>query len=231
VTEEAVKPPLSPTERPLRLGEVFAETIRVYGERIWFAFGLGVCVAAVISIAAVIQNDAVTVAVFTWMFAAVFAIAVRYISGDSPGAALRLVGARAPVLFVLGLVVTLPLTIGVFDPLIGLVVAFWMGVVGFAIPVAVTEDVSGGFVDRLARALRRSYLIGRLAYFHAVGVVAAFVIVYGVLGRMLVEALGGFADNGLVAAVLITEGFLLPFFFLGLSVLFFEQRSRAISSP
>ena len=69
-----------------------------------------------------------------------------------------------------------------------------------------------------------------LAYLHAVGVVAAFVIVYGILGRLLIGALGGFADNGLVAAVLITEGFLLPFLFLGLAVLFFEQRARAISS-
>ena len=53
MTEDAAKPPLRPVERPLMLGEVFAETIRVYGERIWFAFGLGVSVAAAIALAAV----------------------------------------------------------------------------------------------------------------------------------------------------------------------------------
>jgi hypothetical protein len=230
VTEDAAKPPLRPVERPLMLGEVFAETIRVYGERIWFAFGLGVSVAAAIALAAVIRNDIITVAIFTWAFAALFALAVRYIEGDSVGEALRLVGARAPVLFVLGVVVTLPLALGVFDPLIGLVVSFWLGVMSFAIPVAVTEDVEGGFAARVGYALRRSYAIGRAEYLHAVGVVAAFVIVYGLFGRLLVQALGGFADNGLVPAVLITEGFLLPFLFLGLAVLYFEQRSRAISS-
>jgi len=212
------------------LGEVFAETIRVFGERIWFAFGLGLAVAAAIGLAAAIRNDLVTVAIFTWGFAALYALAVRYVEGDSVGAALRLVGARAPVLFVLGLVVTLPLSLGIIDPLVGLVAAFWLGIMGFAIPVAVTEEATGGFAQRIAGALRRSVAIGRAAYLHAVGVVAAFVIVYGILGRLLISALGGFADNGLVAAVLITEGFLLPFLFLGLAVLFFEQRSRAISS-
>jgi hypothetical protein len=230
VTDDAVKPPLRPVERPLLLGEIFAETIRVYGERFWFAFGLGASVAAAIALAAVIRNDLATLAIFTWWFAAVFALAVRYVSGDPVGAALRLVAARAPVLFVLGLIVTLPLSLGIFDPLIGLVAAFWLGLVSFAIPVAVAEEAAGGFVDRLAHALRRSYELARADYLHAVGVVAAFVIVSGILGRVLVQAFGGFADNGLVAAVLITEGFLLPFLFLGLAVLYFDQRARAISS-
>ena len=134
------------------------------------------------------------------------------------------------MLFVLGLVVHAAVVARDLDPLVGLVAAFWLGIMGFAIPVAVTEEPTGGFAQRVAGSLRRSFAIGRAAYLHAVGVVAAFVIVYGILGRVLIGALGGFADNGVVAAVLITEGFLLPFLFLGLAVLFFEQRSRAISS-
>ena len=213
------------------LGEVFAETIRAYGARIWFAFGLGAGVAAGISLAAVVDNLLGKLAIFTWMFAALFALAVRYIEGDTVGEAVRRVGARSPVLLVLGLVVTLPLAVGVFDPLIGLVAAFWLGLVSFAIPVAVVEDAEGGFSSRVAYALRRSYEISKASYLHAVGVVAAFVIVFGLFGNILLDALRSFGDNGYIAAFLIAQGFLVPFLFLGLSVLFFEQRSRAISSP
>ncbi len=101
----------------------------------------------------------------------------------------------------------------------------------FSIPVAVVEDAEGGFASRVAYALRRSYEISKASYLHAVGVVAAFVIVFGLFGNILLDALRSFGDNGYIAAFLIAQGFLLPFLFLGLSVLFFEQRSRAISSP
>jgi hypothetical protein len=38
--------------------------------------------------------------------------------------------------------------------------------------------------------------------------------------------LTGFADNGNLAATVIANGVLGPFFFLGLSVLYFEQKAR-----
>ena len=212
------------------LGEVFAETIRVFGERIWFAFGLGLAVAGAIGLR---RGDPQR---------------PRSRSRSSPGlrralrprgslrrgrlgrrgaSARRRAGARASVL---GLVVTLPLSLGIIDPLVGLVAAFWLGIMGFAIPVAVMEEATGGFAQRVAGALRRSVAIGRAAYLHAVGVIAAFVHRLRDPRALAHQRLGGFAENGLVAAVLITEGFLLPFLFLGLAVLFFEQRSRAISS-
>ena len=59
---------------------------------------------------------------------------------------------------------------------------------------------------------------------------AALVLVYVVLGNYLALALVGIADNGAVAAFLLVQVVLAPFFFIGLAVLYFEQRARALSS-
>jgi hypothetical protein len=56
------------------------------------------------------------------------------------------------------------------------------------------------------------------------------VIVYIGLGIVLAATLVGFADNGRAVAVAIAQVILAPLFFLGLSVLYFEQKVRALSS-
>ena len=49
---------------------------------------------------------------------------------------------------------------------------------------------------------------------------------------MLAVGLVGFADNGRVIAAALVQVVLAPFFFIGLSVLYYEQRARAaVSSP
>jgi hypothetical protein len=57
------------------------------------------------------------------------------------------------------------------------------------------------------------------------------VILYVLVGTLLVQALLGFAENGELASVLLAQVVLAPFFFIGLSVLYFEQTARALSSP
>jgi hypothetical protein len=61
-------------------------------------------------------------------------------------------------------------------------------------------------------------------------VIAALVLLYILLSIILIGALQGFAENGEVAAVAIAQVVLAPFFYLGLAVLYFDQRARAISS-
>jgi hypothetical protein len=114
------------------------------------------------------------------------------------------------------------------------VAALWIALMGFSIPVAMLErdpDVKNP-LDRIAFSLLRSIRLARAEYLHALGVIAALIIIYLVLGIVLGVGLVGFADNaGLVAATLV-QVVLAPFFFLGLSVLYFEQRARAaVSSP
>jgi hypothetical protein len=83
---------------------------------------------------------------------------------------------------------------------------------------------------RAADALRRSLTLARVDYLHAVGVTAALVIIYILIGVVLALALFGFADSGRVAALALAQIVLAPFFFIGLSVLYFEQRARSLES-
>ena len=49
---------------------------------------------------------------------------------------------------------------------------------------------------------------------------------YLLLGPVIAVLLTGFADNGRLAATVIANGVVGPFFFLGLSLLYFEQKAR-----
>ena len=105
---------------------------------------------------------------------------------------------------------------------------------GFSIPVAMLErdpEVTNPF-DRIAYSLLRSIRLARAEYLHALGVIAALLMIYLLIGIVLGVALVGFADNGEVIAAALVQVVLAPFFFLGLSILYFEQRARAaVSSP
>lgn len=224
--------PVHVIDRPLTLGEVLAETTRLYGERVWPAVGLGAITAAGIALAALVRNDAAGIAILALAFTVVYATAARLATGDRFREALAQTAVRAPVLLVLAIVVTVPLSIGIFDPIILLFSAFWLGFAGFAVPVAMIErpDGADGWVGRLSHAMTRTLALARSHYLHAVGVVAALLIVYSFLSRLLAVLLAGFAENTGFAAFLLAQVVLAPFFFLGLSVLYFEQRARAVSS-
>ena len=50
------------------------------------------------------------------------------------------------------------------------------------------------------------------------------------LGNVIGAALVGFAENGRLVSVALVQLVLAPFFFIGLSVLYYEQRARAAVS-
>jgi hypothetical protein len=220
-------------DRPLKLGELLAETVRLYGERIWPSLGIGVFVAATLWVGLVTDSAVVFVVLFSLAFTAAWAAAARLVSGDRFGEAWARLAPRVPVLIALTLVVSFPFTLGRLDPVLLLFGVFWLGLTGFAIPVAVLEKRPDGgpWYAALTYALGRSVSLARAHYLHAVGIAAALVILYVLVGTLLVQALLGFAENGELASVLLAQVVLAPFFFIGLSVLYFEQRARALSSP
>jgi hypothetical protein len=219
-----------PIQQPLPLGEVLAETIRVYGARFWAALSIGALLAGMIVLVVVASIGAFSIAPIALVFALAFAVGTRVVAGDSLGKACVRTAEKAPVLVALTLIVTVPLTIAMVSPLFLLLVAFWLGLTGFAIPVAMVEEPPANARGRLGYAITRSFELGRADYLHAVGVLAALLIVYGLGGRIAIEALRGFAENGEVVAFVITQVVLAPLFFLGVGLLYFEQRARAISS-
>ena len=219
-------------DRPLRLGEIIAETVRIYGERIWAAFGIGAVLAAAFVLASVV-HVAVGVAVVSAAFTGCYAAAARIVSGDTFAEAWAQVGLRVPILLVLAFVVALPFAVAVGYFILIILAVAWLALTGFAIPVAMLErdpKVDGWFA-RLGFALQRSVVLARTEYLHAAGVAATLVMTYLLVGILLRAVLEGFADNGGFAAAAVVQLVLAPFFFIGLSVLYFEQCARALSSP
>lgn len=217
-------------ERPLALGEVLAETVRLYGERVWAAAGVGLFVALAFLLTAV-AHPAVDIALLAPTLGVAYAASARLVSGDTFAEAWLQVGRRLPVVLVLALVVFVPFAT-VRYLLLLLLAAAWLALTGFSIPVAMLERDSGaaGWIRDLGYALRRSLALARAEFVHAAGVVAALVLLYLLLGVLLTALLVGFADTGRIAAVMLVQLVFAPFFFFGLSVLYLEQKTRALSS-
>jgi hypothetical protein len=222
---------VTPPDRPLALGELLSETVRIYTQRPWAALGIGLVEGGAYLLAA-LTPDLLDVLVIALAFTAIYAAAARLVSGDSFAEAWAQVGVRAPVLLVLAFVVAVPTVISLTYLFLFVVAALWVALMGFSIPVAMLErdpDVTNAF-DRIAFSLLRSLRLARAEYLHALGVVAALILVYLVLGIGLAVGLVGFADNGRVIAAALVQVVLAPFFFIGLSVLYYEQRARAAVS-
>jgi hypothetical protein len=224
---------VSAPDRPLSLGELLSETVRIYSVRPRAAIGLGLVEGGAFLLAR-ITPDLLDVLVIAVAFTAIYGAAARLVSGDTFAEAWAQVFVRAPTLIVLTFVVAVPVVIAIPYLFLLVVGALWIALMGFSIPVAMLErdqSVTNPF-DRIAFSLLRSIRLARVEYLHALGVIAALLLIYLLLGIVLAQALVGFADNGEVIAAAFVQVVLAPFFFLGLSVLYFEQRARAaVSSP
>ena len=218
-------------DRPLGLSELLAETVRLYGQRFVSALTLGLPAAAA-SVAAHYTPAVVDVFLFSIAFTPAYAAAARFAAGDGLAEAWAQTLVRLPTLAVLTVIVAMPFALAAGQLYLVLVAAAWLGVTGFSIPVTMLEREPGkeSWFERLTFALYRSACLARAEPLHAVGIVAGLVIVYVVLGIVLAATLAGFADNGQTVSVAIAQVVLAPLFFLGLSVLYFEQKARAISS-
>ena len=217
--------------RPLGLSELLAETIRLYGHRFGAAIGVGLPIGGVF-LATLVTPPVVDIVIVAVAFTASYAAAARVAAGDSLAEAWAQAGLRVPTLLVLALVVAVPFALAVTQLYLIVPAVAWLGLMGFAIPVAMLEQdpEAKNWLHRLSHAVSRSVALARAEYLHAVGVSAALVMVYIVLGIVLASTLVGFADNGREIAVAIAQVILAPLFFLGLSVLYFEQKVRAVSS-
>jgi hypothetical protein len=224
---------VSPPDRPLMLGELLSETVRIYTVRPRAAIGLGLVEGGAFLLTRATPDllDALVLAV---AFTIIYGAAARLVSGDTFMEAWAQVGLRAPTLVVLTFVVAVPAVIALQYLFLLVIGALWLALVGFSIPVAMLErdpEVTNPF-DRIAYSLLRSIRLARAEYLHALGVIAALLMIYLLIGIVLGVALVGFAENGEVIAAALVQVVLAPFFFLGLSILYFEQRARAaVSSP
>jgi hypothetical protein len=228
----------APVDRPLKLGEVLAETVQIYRRRLWAALGLGALYTGILAAASLV-HPAFYYAVASLMVVATYGAATRLVSGDSFREAWAQVAVRLPPLAVLALVVGLPFVLASTYLLLLILAALWLGLTGFAVPVAVTErdEERRTWLQTVAYALERTVVLAKAEYLHAAGVAAALLLINFLVAVLLGGALVGFADNSRLIASALAQLVLAPFFFLGLGVLYFEQRTRVaertprVSSP
>jgi hypothetical protein len=94
-----------------------------------------------------------------------------------------------------------------------------------------SEAAAGDRFRRLAYVLDRTIALARAELVHAIGVAAALILVYALAVFALAVALGGVAETTGPPAALLIHLVVAPLFLLGLTVLYFEQKARAVSSP
>ncbi len=201
-------PPLPPDRRTV--GQLVAETIRAYGARFWPALPLGLPLA-VADQASVHHAGPFQMLVF-WSLAPLFCAGYLW--------ACRLVHG-VPVTWTaagIALLVYLPFpALRAFYILPGIA---WFAFIGLAVPAAMVERL--GARDALVRGRQ----LGVADYAHALGSLAALVVVVGVAGNTLSALLHTQGDNGQRAAVFLSDLVLGPMLFLGAALLYADQAAR-----
>jgi hypothetical protein len=209
-------PPLPPEERTV--GQLVAESIRLYGQRFWTALLLGLPIAVITQLSAGHSLTAQTLI----LWAATPLITCAYLGAVVIAAPTRPPRRALVRALVVGIVVFLPvpalLRIYVLPALA------WLALFGLAVPAAAYERL--GFRESLIRGRR----LGAADYVHSLGSLCAVAIVYFVTRVMLQLLLRGQADTAERIAAFLSDLVLSPLLFLGAALLYFDQAARVVDS-
>lgn len=201
-------PPLPPGERTV--GQLIAETIRGYGGNFWRAFPLGFPLALADQ-ASIGQTQIVQMIVF-------LVLLPLFVGGYLYACEIVLKARPTLVAAAVGTLVWLPFpTLRAIYILPGLA---WLAFVGLAVPAAMVEGL------RFRPALIRGRELGRADYAHALGSLAALVIVVGISESTLGALLHSQSDAGARVAVFLADMVLSPLLFLGGALLYVDQAAR-----
>jgi hypothetical protein len=205
-------PPLPPETRTV--GQLVAESIRLYGRHFVRALPMGLLVAVLSQLTAGEPRVTVGAALLAAapLFAAAYAYASTLATGARPTWRVWLVAIGA------GSLVFLPAAL--LFPWFSLAGVLWLGLAGLAVPAAVAEDL--GF----AGSLRRGLALGKADYIHAAGSLAALVVLYFLARWGLALLLQSQADNTVRTAIFLADLVLSPLLFLGGALLYVDQEAR-----
>jgi hypothetical protein len=205
--------PLPPGERTV--GQLVAETIRGYGQHFWRALPLGIPIA--VSTQLSLGHDAnvqtLVLFAFTPLVAAAYVWGCRLVHGARPTVAAYVCAVLvfAPVPFLVRLLV--------------LPAVAWLALFGLAVPAAMVERI--GF----RAALERGRRLGLADFVHALGSLAALVLVVGISELTLISLLRSQGDNGQRAAHALADLVLSPLLYVGGALLYLDQAARVGSRP
>jgi hypothetical protein len=203
---------LPPETRPV--GQLIAETLRLYGRIFWRALPLGLAVAVAdqfvreVSLGVKILALLACAPVFSVAYAAASALVAERV--PSTGTWLRAV--------VLGTVAFVPAAIVL--PWFALLAFGWLAFVGLVVPVVMIEGSSW------RAAFPRAFRLARADYVHALGSLATLAILFFLTRLALALLLKDTGDQTERVAIFLADLLLAPLMFLGSALLYFDQAAR-----
>jgi hypothetical protein len=221
VPRSHLPPPLPPESRTV--GQLVAETIRLYGTHFWPSLALGVGPALLGVAAAELGGPTRVVIVLgagPLVLAASYAGAVAIVRPIGRGRCVAVALAAGFISFLPICVSRLWIFPGIYLLALG-----WLALVGLAVPAALVER--RGY----ANALRRGVELARADYLHALGSLATLAITIFLTGLVMFFALRELSDQALRVAGLLALLVLAPVFVLGAAVLYVDQAARVESGP
>jgi hypothetical protein len=213
--EHPLPPPLPPAKRTV--GQLVAESIRLYGRHFLRALPLGVIVAAINQLT--VGVDRIVVGGILLLAAPAFSAAYAYacqLEADGPAPRRSWITAIA-----VGTLVFVPAAL--FFPWFALAAVLWLGLIGLAVPAAIREGTS------FMMSLRRGLELGRADYVHAAGSLATLVVLFFLMRVGLALLLESQADNTVRTAIFLSDAVLAPLLFLGGAILYVDQEARLVS--
>jgi hypothetical protein len=210
--ERPLPPPLPPADRTV--GQLVAESIRLYGRHFVRALPLGVLVAAINQLT--VGVDRIVAGAILLLAAPVFSAAYAYacrLEAETPPPRRSWATAIA-----VGTLVFVPAAL--LFPWFALAAVLWLGLAGLAVPAAMREGTS------FAASLRRGLELGRADYLHAAGSLATLVILFFLTRIGLALLLESQADNTVRTAIFISDAVLAPLLFIGGAILYVDQDAR-----
>ena len=196
------------------VGQLVADSVRLYGDRFGRGLLLGVPPAA---LAAALGDLGYTVWLAVMTTAGGIVLSAAYVGASALAAGVR-IDRRALVAVAAGAIAFLPV------PLLVLAFVFpavaWLALVGLVVPVIVVERL--GLVDGFRRALA----LARADYVHALGSLATLVIVVFLTQAVLFFLLRGAGEQTVRVAAFLSNLIVSPVLFLGSALLYFDQAAR-----
>jgi hypothetical protein len=216
--KEPLPPPLPHETRPI--GQVIAESVRLYGRRFWpsLALGLGPAITAVGA-----RFIPGWWGLLFMLTAGALLMTASFIGGALLAANELPQARRVAVAVAVGWALFVP-AVFLYSFLV-LPAVVWFGLLGLAVPAALLEGRGP------LASLKRGFQLGRADPIHAIGSLAALVIVSFLTATVLFVLLRGGSKIALSSAAFVSLVFISPLLPLGAGLLYFDQAARLASSP
>jgi hypothetical protein len=208
----AASPEISPADRTV--GQLVADTIRLYQRRFGRALPLGLVVAVfdLLAVGASWNEQGIRLSIGAPVFTLAFIAACLLVLERRPTSRVFLTA------FLVGVVIFIP--VGLLVRLFALPALAWLAFVGLAVPAVLDEGL--GFRE----GLRQGSRLSGAGYVHALGGLATLVLVYTISRLVLVFLLYGQADAAIRTASFLADLVLSPMIFLGSALLYLDQKAR-----